>query len=430
MVPQPERVTSDAFRATADVVVIGGGIIGVATTLFLALKGVSTVLCEKGEIAGEQSGRNQGWCRVQNRDPRELPLMLWSLDTWAEMDRLVEDDTGFRRCGTLKLFANERQAEDAAQWLSSASAYRTGARFVGQEELSRLLPDAATKWGSALHAPLDGRAEPQKAAPAMARAARRHGATILTRCAVRGIESSAGRVSGVVTEQGTISCRSVVLAGGVWSSLFCRSLGLRLPQLKTMSSLIATAPLAGAPEISTMGPDFIFRKRDDGGYTIGYGAWNRAEIVPDSFRFFADFLPMLRTGGNNVRLRIGRRTLAEALLPGRWKLDAVSPFEKVRELDPTPSKSDIAHAERNIKREFPIFRSMKIANRWAGLIDVMPDTIPVISPVDSLPGFFISSGYSGHGFGIAPGAGRLTADLVTGEAPIVDPHPFRFSRFE
>ena len=78
---------------------------------------------------------------------------------------------------------------------------------------------------------------------------------------------------------------------------------------------------------------------------------------------------------------------------------------------------------------FPAFRDMKVAESWGGVIDVTPDAVPVISAVDTLPGFFIATGFTGHGFGIGPGAGRLMAELVTGETPVVDPTPFRYSRF-
>jgi len=80
-------------------------------------------------------------------------------------------------------------------------------------------------------------------------------------------------------------------------------------------------------------------------------------------------------------------------------------------------------------RSFPAFGAMTVAERWAGLIDATPDGVPVISEVPSLPGFYIASGFSGHGFGIGPGAGHLMADLVTGETPIVDPTPYRYQRF-
>ena len=89
----------------------------------------------------------------------------------------------------------------------------------------------------------------------------------------------------------------------------------------------------------------------------------------------------------------------------------------------------LERAKASIGESFPAFRDVKIAESWGGMIDVMPDAIPVISAVDAVPGFFIATGFSGHGFGIGPGAGRLVADMVAGAPTIVDPTPFRLSRF-
>jgi glycine/D-amino acid oxidase-like deaminating enzyme len=83
----------------------------------------------------------------------------------------------------------------------------------------------------------------------------------------------------------------------------------------------------------------------------------------------------------------------------------------------------------NVKAAFPALQGARIAQHWAGLIDVTPDAVPVISSVETIPGFFVATGFSGHGFGIGPGAGRLIADLVGGDEPVVDPAPFRLSRF-
>jgi glycine/D-amino acid oxidase-like deaminating enzyme len=82
-----------------------------------------------------------------------------------------------------------------------------------------------------------------------------------------------------------------------------------------------------------------------------------------------------------------------------------------------------------LSRTFPVFAGMQVAGSWGGMIDVTPDAVPVIDRVEALPGFFLATGFSGHGFGIGPGAGRLIAELVTGDTPVVDPAPFRFSRF-
>ncbi|MEH6775736.1 MAG: FAD-binding oxidoreductase, partial [Cereibacter changlensis] len=106
-----------------------------------------------------------------------------------------------------------------------------------------------------------------------------------------------------------------------------------------------------------------------------------------------------------------------------------SPFEYNRVLDPVPSKALSNKALAAACRAFPAFAKAEIAQRWAGYIDVTPDAVPVISAIDRVPGFFMASGFSGHGFGIGPAAGRLMADLVTNRTPLVDPTAFRFNRF-
>ena len=118
-------------------------------------------------------------------------------------------------------------------------------RLLTRDETARVLPGLSGTWAGSLYTASDGRAEPAHAAPAIARAARRLGTVILTDCAVRGIDTMGGRIAGVVTERGRIACDQVVLAGGVWSRLFCRPLRLRLPQLKVLSAVMRTEKLDG-----------------------------------------------------------------------------------------------------------------------------------------------------------------------------------------
>jgi glycine/D-amino acid oxidase-like deaminating enzyme len=429
MAPRIAHVPSDSeLPGRADVVVIGGGIIGTATAFFLAQKGISVALCEKGHIAGEQSSRNWGFCRQQGRDPRELPLIIESLRIWRGIDRLIEGDTGFRQAGVIYLADSETAAAEREKWLEHAGPYQLDTRIVAGAELAALLPGSSRQWPPALYTASDGRAEPQKAAPAIAAAVRRLGGKALVNCAVRGLETTAGRVAGVVTEMGTVACSAVVLAGGAWSRLFCRSLGLTLPQLKVRASVLRTSPLADGPETSLWAPGFAWRKRLDGGYTVAQSISN-VDIGPDNFRFLKAFWPALRSAHTGLRLRLGRRFVEELALPSRWPLDRASPFERVRVLDPAPAPDLLDRAIANLRAAFPAFNETRIEECWAGYIDVTPDAVPVISPVESLPGFFIATGFSGHGFGIGPGAGRLMADLVSGATPVVDPAPYRFSRF-
>jgi glycine/D-amino acid oxidase-like deaminating enzyme len=430
MAPRVDPVASDeTLPGRAEIVIVGGGIIGTSAALFLAQRGVSVVLCEKGHIAGEQSSRNWGWCRKMARDPREIPLVIESLRLWQGMNQMVEAETGFRTCGIMYLGETEADVARFEDWLDHARAYQLDTRLIDGAEVARLMPGSAKPWAGALYTPSDGKAEPQMAAPAIAAAARRHGAAILTQCAVRGIETAGGRISAVVTEHGRIACGAVVLAGGAWSRLFCGSLGIELPQLKVLGSVMRTAPLAGGPEISASGDLFGYRKRMDGGYTVATLGVRTIDLVPDSFRLLPHYLPSVRLHWQKLRFRAGRRFAEEWRTPRRWALDQPSPFEAVRVLDPAADPYVLERARASIGAAFPAFRDVAVADSWGGMIDVMPDAIPVISAVDSLSGFFIATGFSGHGFGIGPGAGRLVADMVTGAPTIVDPAPFRLSRF-
>jgi glycine/D-amino acid oxidase-like deaminating enzyme len=205
-------------------------------------------------------------------------------------------------------------------------------------------------------------------------------------------------------------------------------MGLRLPQLKVQASVARTAPLDNGPDCAALGSDFAFRKRADGGYTVTKGLSVRTELVPDTFRFANDFLPLFRSNW-------GPFTPAVGAGPSRsWRcrvdgLDPTSRHSEDKNPDPVPRERLDQMLSMSLFEMFPSFTQARIVQHWAVLIDTTPDVVPVISAVDEWPGFFVATGFSGHGFGIGPGAGRLMADLVTGAAPIVDPKPFRFERF-
>jgi len=430
MGPTPDPVTSNPnLPPKADVVVIGGGIIGTASALELAERGISVVLCEKGTIAAEQSSRNWGWVRKMGRDPRELPLIIESLRLWDTINERVGAETGFRKAGIMYTCADEAEVARNAAWIEHARPYQLDTRMLSSQETANLLPGMKTRFAGALYTASDGRAEPQKAAPAIARAAQARGAVVMENCAVRGIERAAGRVSAVITERGRIDCSAVVLAGGAWSNLFCGNLGIELPQLKVMNSVLRTEPLEGLPETATWSAKYAFRKRLDGGYTVADGDANDVELVPNTFRYFTKFLPAMKSQWKALRVHLSGAFLNEWNTPRAWKLDAVTPFEKLRILDPVPNAKAAEGALKHLIAAHPGFAGAKIAQTWAGMIDVTPDAVPVISRVESLPGFIIATGFSGHGFGIGPAAGKLAADLITNARPVVDPSAFRLSRF-
>ncbi len=413
----------------AEVVVVGGGIVGIATALALAGRGVSVVVCEKGRIGGEQSSRNWGWVRRTRRDLRELPLMRESARLWSRMDEIVGGDSGFRPAGLLWGAEDDKGAAAFEGWLNSARDYDVDARMITGEELDRHIPCATRQFKSAMYSVRDGWAEPEQATLAMAHAAKRQGAVIMTNTAVRGLDLQAGRLAAVVTEHGPIRCNAVVVAGGAWSRRFLSDLDLTLPQLKVRSSALRTGPVPGGPSAGFLCNDGAFRKRLDGGFTIANSYVSVVPIVPDSFRFFGDFLPNFLTDLKGLKLRLDSRFVREWQEHRRAPLDQVSPYELCRVLDPAPDIQFARAAMAKLSKRFSFLEGATVAAEWAGMIDVMPDVIPVISTVDAIPGLVVATGFSGHGFGIAPGAGVLAADLATGREPIVDPYDFRFSRF-
>ncbi len=428
--PTVTPVASDpSLPGRVDVVVIGGGIVGVSTALELAERGHSVLICEKGRIGAEQSSRNWGWVRLSMRDPREIPLMIESTRIWPGLEARTGHATGYARTGILFTTATDKEYENHARWAENLAPFQIETRMLRGADLDALMPGHRMTLKGALFTPLDGRAEPQWATPAIAEGARAAGASIMTNCAVRSLDVAAGRVAGVITEQGRVACDAVVLAGGAWSRLFAGNAGIPLPQLKVLNTVMRSSPVEGGPESPIWARDFALRKRTDGGYTVASGTTNIVDIVPDSFRLGLAFLPALREERRSLRFRLSRRWLEEARQARRWSPEDVTPFEDCRVLDPTPSPRVIRRSWAAARRAFPVLERAELLQSWGGLIDVTPDAVPVMSPVDDLPGLHIATGFSGHGFGIGPGAGRLMADLVTGAHPVVDPSAFRLSRF-
>lgn len=421
--------TFDVVPPEVDVVVVGGGIVGMSTALFLARKGVSVVVCEKGAIGEEQSNRNWGWVRKMGRDPREIPLMIRAQQIWSELDVIVGAETGFRVHGITYFCDGEKDLARYAGWMKAVKEFDLDSRFVSADEIGNFAGGATRKWAGGLHTPSDGFAEPHIATLAIAKGVEAHGGKVVQACAVRGFETQGGRVSEAITEKGRIRCKAVVLAGGIWSSLFGRNQGVKVPQLKLLSQVMRTRPLSGGPNGCGSGKGFGFRKRLDGGYNFSMRSAHPVDIVPDSFRYFQDFLPALKNEWRAMKFRVGKRSVMETTMKARWSMDERTPFEQYRILRPEPAHKILDQALVNIRQLFPAFTTIEVNERMAAWIDVTPDAIPIISEVEAQPGFFISTGYSGHGFGIAPAAGQLMAELILGEKPVVDPTPFRHNRF-
>ncbi len=252
----------------ADLVVIGGGVIGVTTALFAARDGLKVVLLEKGRIAAEQSGRNWGWIRVQGRDAAEIPIAVHAQNLWCELAPQLDTDIGLTQSGVAYLAGHAREEQDFLTFLALAKEHGLSTRLLNRDATAKLLPGATKRYHSAMWTETDMRAEPFLAVPALARLAASEGVVIVEHCAVRGVERAGGKVAGVITEKGSVAASRVVLAAGAWSSLFLRRHNVNIPQLSVRATVAQTTPL---PEVfsgaATGGGPVSFCRRADGGYS-------------------------------------------------------------------------------------------------------------------------------------------------------------------
>lgn len=417
--------------ARTEVVVLGGGVVGVMTAWHLAERGLKVVLCEKGRIAGEQSSRNWGWVRQQGRDAAELPIMVEAQRIWASLAQEFGDAIGYQRTGVMYLANTEADLAGFESWLPEAKAQGVDTRMLSRVEVARMIPQARADWPGAMFTASDARAEPWAAVPILAMGAVRRGAVIIENCAVRGLDISAGRITGVVTEQGRIGCEQVVVAGGAWSSLFLAAHGVKIPQLAVLASVAASEPLPEVFAGAACDNHFAFRRRADGGYTLAPGAEHDFFIGPDALRNFGFYLPVLKKDFRSTHFRPAAPSGYPDgwTTPRRWAADETSPFERIRVLNPKPNRGTLDRVQDSFAAAFPQIGRPRLKAAWAGMIDTMPDVVPVIDRVAALPGLVIATGMSGHGFGIGPGIGRVVADLVADRPVGHDLHRFRLSRF-
>ncbi len=419
----------DKLPEAVDVVIIGAGVIGISTAWFLMKSGVSVLVCEKGRVAGEQSSRNWGWVRQQGRDEAELPIVTKSINIWEGLGKETGEDLGFTRQGLIFLAEDEKDLVDFEQWMEIAKQHQLDTRLLSAAALGKELGYAEHRWKGAMITPSDGRAEPFIAVPAIARAAQREGVQIIENCAVRTIDTKAGEVSGVVTELGAVRANAVVCAGGAWSSTFLANLGLSFPQLLVKGTVARTSPTSEAYSGGAGSHKFSFRRRQDGGYTLSPGNYMDHYVSADSFRYFSDFLPALKMTWSGMRLRFNDG-LIDRLFPKRfWQADESTPFEKTRVLNPSPNPYAVKKIQEKMGRNLPVLKNAEIVEAWAGMIDASPDFVPVMDELPTVKNFYLASGFSGHGFGIGPGAGYVMAALVQGNEIEFDLNRFRFSRF-
>ena len=417
-------------ESKADVVIIGAGIVGCCTAYYLAKKGVKVAIVEKGEVAGEQSSRAWGWVRQQGRNPREIPLVTFSKGLWSGLSDEIGADVEWIEEGSLKLAYTEEDLSHFEDWAREARVLGLDTRVLTRDEVKREIPALEGAFVGGIHTPSDGQTEPGRATEAIAWAARESGVALHTGRAVEGLEMEGGAIKAVVTDKGRIETDKVVCAAGAWASKVGRMVGVHLPQRVVKGTVVCTEPTDIISHCTVMTPDVTFRQKRDGTFYISNGTRSDYYVDLQSLRNFGLFIRNFLRVKKTMNVHVGKELFDDVLraLPGSPA--KAHPFAHTVGVEPEPNGRFVEQSISHLRKLLPSVGELGIQRTWAGRIDASPDATPVLGEVPGVKGFYFATGMSGHGIAMGPGAGLVMSQLVLGETPSVDLHPFRFTRFE
>jgi glycine/D-amino acid oxidase-like deaminating enzyme len=402
-----------------DVVVIGGGIVGAASAYWLARGGASVALLEKGDIAGEQSGRNWGFVRQQGRDPAELPLMIASNRLWQQLPEELGVDVEWTQGGNLALTDDDATLERYRQWLEVAHNFDLDTQLVGDAQIRKLLPGVDRTWKGGLYTASDGHVNPVIATVAFADAAQKLGAQLIEGCTARSIEVAGNHVVGVETRAGRIDAPAIVCAAGIWSRQLLMTANVRLPQGIVKGTVAATSPVAALTSTGVWAKELAFRQTRSGSLVFAAGAVGEIDASMNSLGDLVSFLPTYLKNRQSFEVRLG----------GIRGLRRRAAMRAYRSDEPAPNQKAVTRGLAALESWFPGLRPLKVQWSWAGYIDGTPDSLPVIDALTNPNGLVVATGLSGHGLGLGPVIGQAVADLVLRGETKFDLRPNRLSRF-
>lgn len=369
--------------ASAQVVVIGGGVMGASTAYHLALRGCrGVVLLERQPFFGlGATGKCAGGIRYQFSTEINIRLSQLSLPMLENLENETGQAIDLRRCGYLILLTNEPDVAQFRRNVALQHSLEVNTQWLDGDEVHRRLPQlAAEDVLAATFHDRDGLADPHGVVSAYVNAGRRLGVRTLTDTTVNGIEVENDRVVAVRTDRGRIACETTVNAAGPWSAVVSEMAGVPLPVTPVRRQMLTTTPLAGIP------PDFPF--------------------VID----FAQSLYFHREG--------------EGLLTGMSNPNQSPGFD-----ESVDEEWELAHMEAAVAR-LPLLAEAGRQAHWAGLYEVTPDAHPIIGAAPQVEGYVVVTGFSGHGFMHGPAAGLLTAEIVLdGSAHTLDISTLGYDRF-
>jgi sarcosine oxidase subunit beta len=366
--------------AAAEVVVVGGGVIGTSVAFHLAEAGVDVCLLEREQLAGGSTSRAAGGIRAQFSDPLNIAIGLRSIDAFTHFAERPGAEIDLHQVGYLFLLDDQ---EDVASFEASVALQNelgVPSRFVSLDEVAELCPLAGLDGVlAATYSPLDGHASPESVVHGYAAGARAHGALVVTRCTATRVVVEDGTIRAVETSAGVIETGTVVCAAGVWSPELARTAGLELPVVPYLREVGFTGPVAGVPDRIPLTIDFstgFYFHREGPGLLFG----------------MAD--------------------------PGQPPgLDAPT--------NPDWLEDVMAVAERRC----PPLLNLGIAGGWKGAYEVTPDHNALVGETADVGRLLYATGFSGHGFLQAPAVGEIVRDLIIGRTPFVDVTPLSVDRF-
>ena len=415
----------------ADVVIIGGGITGCAAAYHLAKRGRRVIVVEKGDTAGEASGRNTGGVRVQGRNPVEYPFMLECIRMWEGLEEELNADIGYVSGGNLLYVENEADMKEVERGARLAKEHGVDSYVISPEETRELVPGLTAPVIGALYSPSDGHADPTKSTKAFETAARESGVEVLTNCAALDIETRDGRVTSVATDLGRIETGWVVNAAGVWANHVGRKVGQRFPVRIIRQTQAITEPVSKRIMPVGRGPNSGFRQEPSGGilFTRGYNHPRDYDVTRDTFDNIGTWLPQIIRHRKLVKFHVGKglpRSL-HARMPLVNRIGRAWPLRS--DVEPRVNRQTVDEGLKWLVKTLPWLEGVREERAWAGLIDLTPDMLPVFGAVDKLKGYVVAAGFSGHGFAMGPMSGKLISELIVDGETSIDISAFRPSRF-
>ncbi len=420
---------------SADVIIVGGGIVGCSIAYYLCKRGMKPLVLEKNhKVAWEQSGRNWGFVRQLGRDPLELPMMIRSNRLWCGLEKELGQPMGWQQHGILGMTDDNAVVAHYEEWQDIARQHDVETKVLSGAEVAALAPGMNRNWSAGVYVPNDGNADPELATAAIASGVVRDGGAIVTNCAVVDVEHNGGRITGVVAEhentRHTVKSSLVVCAAGAWSSTIADWLGISLPQLRLRATVARTETLERTLIPASWTPTMGFVQRWDGCFNLAALDISDHDIRVSDVKQARYFLRDYRENRSRVQLRLGGAFFRDlwGRLPGTE--GQADPLHRARIGNPRPNPRRVNDTLKELRALYPQFRDVALKKAWAGYIEITPDMLPVIEAGAGPDGFVIVTGLSGHGFGIGPGVGETVADLVAGRKTGIDLSPFRLGRFE